>query len=107
MKEGGTCKGSYVLGTACGHCSRCRNEAIMQGGVAAAQIGFKDTNTDKWIGKEADFNHALASVRLSLKEYSRNIFDNRDDITRREAADEFWQRVAEAEGFTINFNRES
>lgn len=68
--------------------------------------GPKCDNPEKWFGTQTNFTICAQAVKSAEEDYAKNIFAWRDDVTGRQAKDEFWKRIAEHYGFKIDFNRD-
>lgn len=62
---------------------------------------------EKYIGMKSDIEQARSAVLLAKRNYENHIYDVRDDITRKQASDEFWTMISEFFGFEIDFKRDS
>jgi len=66
----------------------------------------KSTKIEKWYLTEYEFEPIKSKLSKLQSDYTKSAIDKRNDITRRQAEDEFWNRVAEYYGFSIDFKRE-
>lgn len=61
-----TCKGSYALGTACGHCERCEREACERMETTGAPVSFFKSSND---------GDASELIRTVVSEISRMAYE--------------------------------
>jgi hypothetical protein len=67
----------------------------------------KCANPNKWICPILQADDILEDVFQAKRKYELQCFEYRSDITRAQAADEFWLRLSERWGFKIDFCRET
>lgn len=67
--KGAVCRGSYALGTACGHCERCKAEAIKRMGETGDPVMFASSD------RNGDATGLVRSVvgEISRMEYEGDI----------------------------------
>lgn len=64
--------------------------------------------TDKYFAPDSSsgWKESIDDVRTVVSQYCMNVIRNRDDLTRRQIEEEFWQRIAKYYGFEISWKRE-
>lgn len=70
---------------------------------------MSDKGTDKYFVGDcwSEWKNVSIAVTHAESRYRENVCKHRDDITGRQAKDEFWERIAEFYGFEIKWNRET
>ncbi len=74
-------------------------------GEVTGKPELKDTRTKKWLGSDIEFDPSAKIITLQ-DEYCLHLFKKHENVTRRQAKEEFWKRTAEYFGFEIDFKKE-
>lgn len=69
-------------------------------------VNEKEKECDRWPGNRAAWGYVENIIMKTEKDYCHEVMDHRDDVTMREVKKEFWNRLAEFYGFTINWPKE-
>lgn len=64
------------------------------------------TEVEKYMHGIYAIDQAKKEVAQAQQNYALSLVDSRDDITKRQAKDEFWQVISEHFGFEIKWNRD-